>query len=363
MSSRKALAVAALVLGLPTAAMADPTGYYVSLGGMWNILNDSDISGTGVTKTTVDFDHGWGGAIALGYRLPAGLRPEFELNYRTNDVDSLSTGTGSGDASSFAFMANLLYDFQTSWPVTPYIGGGFGVGRIMADGVDRVSGSRLDDEDWAPMVQAIAGVSWNVTTNLQAFADYRYFHAFDPGFELANGRSVDADYNGHTVMVGLRWSFGVPKPTPVAAPAPAPAPAPTAAPAPAPRPAPAPMAAPAPAPAPAPMAPKNYLVFFDFDKSNLTPEAQKIVQQAATDAKAGRVARIEATGHADRSGTDAYNMALSKRRAEAVRAELVRQGVKASDIAIQWKGESQPLVATPDGVKEPQNRRVEIVFK
>ena len=361
MSSRKSLAVAALVLGLPTAAMADPEGYYVSLGGMWNILNDSDISGTGVTNTTVDFDHGWGGAIALGYRFPVGLRPEFELNYRTNDVDSLSSGTGSGDASSFAFMANLLYDFQNSTGFTPYIGGGFGVAHIMADGVERVSNSRLDDSEWTPVVQAIAGVSYNVNNNLQVFADYRYYHAFDPGFTLDNNRSVDADYNGHSVMLGLRWSFGVPKPTPVVTPAPAPAAAP--APAPAPRPAPPAAAAPAPAPAPAPMVPKNYLVFFDFDKSILTPEAQRIVQQAATDAKAGRVARIEATGHADRAGSDPYNMALSKRRAEAVRAELIRQGVKANEIAVQWKGESQPLVATPDGAREPQNRRVEIVFK
>ncbi len=68
-------------------------------------------------------------------------------------------------------------------------------------------------------------------------------------------------------------------------------------------------------------------------------------------------------GHADRSGSDAYNLRLSQRRADAVAAELVRQGVNRNDIGIQAFGESRPLVPTADGVREPQNRRVEIVLR
>jgi hypothetical protein len=72
-------------------------------------------------------------------------------------------------------------------------------------------------------------------------------------------------------------------------------------------------------------------------------------------------ARITATGHTDTSGTPQYNMALSLRRANTVKAELVRQGVPAAAISTVGVGEAGLLVQTGDGVREPQNRRVEIV--
>ena len=103
------------------------------------------------------------------------------------------------------------------------------------------------------------------------------------------------------------------------------------------------------------------LVFFDFDSAVLTPEARAIVRQAANDARNGSTTRIMVTGHADKSGTNAYNLALSERRAEAVRNLLVESGVTPSDISVAAKGETEPLVPTADGVREPQNRRVEIV--
>jgi len=80
-------------------------------------------------------------------------------------------------------------------------------------------------------------------------------------------------------------------------------------------------------------------------------------------ADAGQKTRIGVTGHADRSGSDAYNMALSLRRANAVKDQLVREGIPASAITVVGRGESQPLVQTADGVREPQNRRVEIVLQ
>jgi outer membrane protein OmpA-like peptidoglycan-associated protein len=117
---------------------------------------------------------------------------------------------------------------------------------------------------------------------------------------------------------------------------------------------------------PAPPAPpgqvQSFIVFFDFDRATLTGTAVQTIQQAATKAKSGQVARLTVTGHADRSGSDAYNMALSLRRANAVKNQLVRDGIAASSIAIIGRGESQPLVPTADGVREPQNRRVEIVL-
>jgi outer membrane protein OmpA-like peptidoglycan-associated protein len=121
-------------------------------------------------------------------------------------------------------------------------------------------------------------------------------------------------------------------------------------------------AAPAAAPPPAPGAGNSFIVFFDFDRAVLTPTAVQTIQQAAAQAKAGRSTRIEVTGHADRAGSDAYNLALSLRRANAVKDQMVREGIAANQIAVMGRGESQPLLPTADGVREPQNRRVEIVL-
>ena len=139
-----------------------------------------------------------------------------------------------------------------------------------------------------------------------------------------------------------------------------------------PRPAPQPVAppsgspytAPRPAPqaAPAQAEAAKFLVFFDWDKATLTPEARKIIASAADEFKKTGSTRIVATGHTDLSGSPQYNLRLSERRADAVKAELVRLGVPATVITTIGKGEEDPLVPTKDGVREAQNRRVEIVI-
>ncbi len=108
--------------------------------------------------------------------------------------------------------------------------------------------------------------------------------------------------------------------------------------------------------------PKSYLVFFDFNKSDLTPQALSIVDTAAKNASPMKVTKIEVTGHTDTVGSDAYNMRLSRRRAESVAAQLEKDGIPSSEIAIFAKGKHDLLVPTADGVKEPQNRRVQIVY-
>ncbi len=121
--------------------------------------------------------------------------------------------------------------------------------------------------------------------------------------------------------------------------------------------------APPPAP-PAPVpAPLNYLVFFDFNKSDLSADAKGIIKTAADNAAKSNPTKLTVTGHTDTVGSDAYNMRLSRRRAEAVQQELVRDGVPAGEIAIFAKGKRELLVPTADGVREPQNRRVQIVFE
>jgi iron complex outermembrane receptor protein len=119
---------------------------------------------------------------------------------------------------------------------------------------------------------------------------------------------------------------------------------------------------PPPVVAPAPSVPKSYLVFFDFNKSDLTPQAVSIVGQAAANAGPAKVTQLTVTGHTDTVGSDAYNMRLSRRRAESVAAQLEKDGIPSSEISIVAKGKRDLLVPTADGVKEPQNRRVQIVY-
>jgi outer membrane protein OmpA-like peptidoglycan-associated protein len=87
-----------------------------------------------------------------------------------------------------------------------------------------------------------------------------------------------------------------------------------------------------------------------------------VIRQAASAAKENGIANVKLVGHADRSGSDNYNQALSLRRANTVKSALVREGVSESTIAVDGRGESEPLVPTADGVREPQNRRVNISF-
>jgi OOP family OmpA-OmpF porin len=114
-----------------------------------------------------------------------------------------------------------------------------------------------------------------------------------------------------------------------------------------------------PQPAPA----RTYLVFFDWDRADLTDRARQIIADAAQNARTVGSTRIEVSGHADRTGTAQYNQRLSVRRAEAVAGELVRRGITRDQITVQGFGFDRPLVPTAMGVREPQNRRVEIVLR
>jgi outer membrane protein OmpA-like peptidoglycan-associated protein len=139
-------------------------------------------------------------------------------------------------------------------------------------------------------------------------------------------------YN-HSLLIGLRYAFGVTPPPPPVVPAAAPAPT------------------------------RTFLVFFDFARDNLTDRARQIIAEAATNSQRAGTTRIEVSGHADTVGTPQYNQALSVRRGNAVAAELERRGVPRSAMTIQGFGFTRPLVPTGPQVREPQNRRVEIVLR
>jgi len=105
----------------------------------------------------------------------------------------------------------------------------------------------------------------------------------------------------------------------------------------------------------------EYLVFFDWNKSNITPAADRTIADAV---KAfGKTAQIKVVGHTDTSGSPAYNQKLSVRRAEAVKKVLVAKGVPAKAVTTEGKGETQLLVQTGANVREPSNRRAQIINK
>jgi OmpA-OmpF porin, OOP family len=119
---------------------------------------------------------------------------------------------------------------------------------------------------------------------------------------------------------------------------------------------------PCPAAAPAaagPTAQKEYLVFFDWNKSNITPAADRTIADAVT--AWTKTGKYKVVGHTDTSGSPAYNQKLSVRRAEAVKKALVAKGVAAKSITTEGKGETQLLVKTGDNVREPSNRRAQIL--
>ncbi|MGH7079141.1 MAG: OmpA family protein, partial [Acetobacteraceae bacterium] len=209
-------------------------------------------------------------------------------------------------------------------------------GTIPPPGI-RVNGTQ---GSWA--YQGIAGVALPIAAmpGLALTAEYRFMGLANARKYSANNDGigsklkVERDYN-NSVLVGVRYNFGVAPPPPP----------------------PAPVAAPAPAPA------RTYLVFFDWDKYNLSDRAKEIIAEAAQNSTKVRYTRIQVNGFTDTSGTPQYNMGLSIRRANAVKAQLITDGVPSNVIAIEGFGETHLLVPTGPGVREPQNRRVEIIIQ
>ncbi len=351
MSLKKVL-LAATVLALPVAAQAQPVnGLYIAGGAGVNYRLNSTDSGLKI-KTT---DIGAVGLASIGWGFGNGLRAEVEGNFRQNDVRSLTingvvASRKTGYLQTYGAMVNAMYDINLGGPLTPYVGVGVGYGWNDFKGVrGRVGNTsfRLVDVEGALAYQGILGVAYSLSSmvpGLSLTAEARYYGTLAPSLQgtattgrVVSGGTFKPSNDNVSALIGFRYAFGAPAPVPVATPAPAPAAAPGVA--------------------------RTYLVFFDWDRADLTARAREIIKEAATNAQRANVTRIEVAGHADRSGDAAYNQRLSQRRAEAVAAQLVRDGVARGAISVQAFGESRPLVPTADNVREPQNRRVEIVLR
>ena len=357
MRSFKALVAAgALVVALPSLAHAQ---WYVGADVGGNITSDAPVriyDATNDVDAFNDTTYNWGpvGLIEAGYSF-GGPKVEMELGYRTNRTNMVGAGTGAGSTNSFSMMTNAIYELQGIAgysKVHPFVGAGLGAAKIMSNDITSDSVWAYSGSDWKMAYQGMAGVGYDITDNLMVKGQYRYFATENYVVSGISGDSGHAEYKNQAVLVGLTYSFGSHAPSQAAAPAPvaftqsAYAPAPTSVPA-----------------ARRSAAQNNYIVFFDFDKASLSAEADRVISQAAVAAKLGGITRVNLTGHTDLSGSDKYNVALSLKRANVVKEALVKQGVPAGDIVLVGKGKSSPLVKTKDGVREPQNRRVEIVLQ
>jgi outer membrane protein OmpA-like peptidoglycan-associated protein len=344
----RSMLLAATMLALPAgAALAQPiSGPYVAGGLGYNWMQNVDIRNSGGAK----FETGGGAAAvgSVGWGFGNGLRVEVEGNYR-GDHYRVKGGNAFGgmDATNYGVFVNGLYDFQLALPVQPYVGAGFGYELTRAGGGHLALGSGStvfsNTTKGSAAAQGILGAAVPLgVPGLAATAEYRFMATLSD--ETFDGSPSDVkignQYN-HSFLIGLRYAFNSAPPPPAAAPMPAPAP----------------VAAPAPAPA------RSYLVFFDWDKATLTPRAHQIIAEAAQNASRVQLTKIEVSGYADRTGSAAYNMKLSRQRADNVAAELVSLGVPKSEIVIQAFGDTHLLVPTGPNVREPQNRRVEIVLK
>ena len=336
------------------AAKAQPfQGLYVGAGAGYNLPENWSNSRVTVAEPK-------GGAVgvgSIGYALGNGFRFELEGNYRWAGLNrSALAASTSGSVQTYGAMANVLFDIDVGAPwVFPYIGGGAGYAwthfnrtTLFTPAAFPALGSHFNQTEDGFAFQAIGGLSFPVpgAPGLSLTTEYRFFGV--PGSETFHGSEVvfgapaplpialrvRSQYN-HSFLIGVRYAFNVA--APVAA---------------------APAASPPPAAAPA----RSYLVFFDWDKATLSDRARQIIKEAADNSTRVQYTRIEVNGYTDTSGTPRYNMGLSIRRASAVKAELIKDGVPQNAITIQGFGETHLLVPTGPGVREPQNRRVEIII-
>jgi OOP family OmpA-OmpF porin len=367
----RTILLGATLLSAPTIAMAQMpelapppplSGLYVGAGAGVNWLQPEHLinPGTGTAANgNLVAQTGFVALGSVGYAIPyTGLRFEFEGNYRSNKWNHASglgfPGGAGGYEVKTAAMFNALYDFSALIPVpwfAPYAGVGVGYGWARQSstrfynnvtGIPRFS---LGGTEGAIAYQAILGGAFNIPymRGLAMTVEYRFFgmgsHSYDtliatsPSTAFGSEVKLGNNFN-QSVLIGLRYNFGAPPPPP-------------------------PAAAPVPAQAPA----RSYLVFFDWDKATLSDRARQIIREAADNSTRVQYTRIEVNGYTDTSGTPRYNQGLSIRRAKAVQAELVADGVPQNAITIQGFGDTHLLVPTGPGVREPQNRRVEIIIR
>ena len=350
-------------------ANAEPNGWYGAVDAGYHTI-DTIESRSQTTGRQFDFEaqDDWAAFARLGYRFDQNWRVELEGGYRSNDIETITSPSAGlpsgvcaigpvaspcvgpdGEISAASLMMNVIYDFGSEGDaLRPFIGLGAGMNRVNTEFLGTLGGSTTlrgvgvgaDDSSTELAAQAIAGLAFAISDRAHLDLTYRYLMSnfetatFVSSAPSAIGPLAGRYDNSHTLTLGLRYAFGADEPDYV----------------------------PPPPPPPPPQVPaaREFVVYFDWDRSDLTAEASSVVTQAANYAKSGRPTRILVVGHADTSGSAAYNVGLSNRRSRTVADALVAQGVNGGVISLDGKGETALARATADGVREPLNRRATI---
>lgn len=343
-------------------------GWYVGIEAGANWIGDNDFSfdddngydewslasldmGYGYGNSgSMSFDTGWAALGTIGYGFEKNWRVELEIGYRSNDVESYFAGKSDWYAAAEAvnlprydirtaefdewtFMVNVVYDV----PLTDRLDLNIGVGAG-ADLADFDDSSSVNDDDWNFAYQGIVGLSYALNDRLDLTLTYRYLNVDSPSFSGTNKWSTERydldDVEKHSVTVGLRWDLHEDE---------------------------APIVAPPPPPPPPPSAePEQFVIFFGFNKCNITANADQVLTEAANAARQLGTVSIQISGHTDTVGSVSANQKLSECRANAARLNLVGKGIPEASITATGFGEGKLLIQTGDGVKEPQNRRVNV---
>jgi len=326
------------VMAMASSANA-ATGWYMSLGAGANWIPKDDYrsytAGVEDRHGTLSYNDGYVVSGAVGYDFGDHWRSEFEVAYRKNNVDKFDCGVECGGTtkakvSELSEMFNVLYDVPLGGNWEASVGAGVG-GNLVVVKDWRVTAGEPDDYVLAG--QLIAQAAYRFADRWQVYADYHYMVMDDPNmpYPSSPNDSLEISKTDHALQIGLRFDLQRDGAEPVAP------------------------------PKAEPMgSPKQFIVFFGFNKSNLTPEAARVVADAAAAAKQYGSASVSVVGHTDTSGSNEYNLRLSMTRSAAVKAGLVSNGIAASAISTSGKGEAELMVQTGDGVKEPQNRRATI---
>ena len=355
------VALAALCVTAASAQSSDQgagyvTGPYVGAEGGANFLNNVSPHGGGADANS-HFGPNYVFLGNAGYGFGNGFRVELEGGHRYNGLESVAGAPGGNHSGSLGMttaIVNGIYDIDVSrffgipnHGFMPHVGLGVGWAQTRLYDPQPYNGEVVSGKSNLVAYQGIVGVDYALRPRIKLTLDYKVLATHSGNFEVQpSGLSTRSSFTDQAVLIGARYEFGAP-PAEVAEAPPPPPPPP----------------APAPAPAATPEPQRSFQVFFDFDKSDITDQASQTLQQAAQLAQQGHEVKIKVTGHTDTVGTAEYNQKLSERRADAVKVQLISDGLSDSEIDTLGVGKTDLLVPTPDGVREPQNRRATIEFE
>jgi outer membrane protein OmpA-like peptidoglycan-associated protein len=302
---------------------------------------------------------------------------------------------GGGETNVLSGMINAMLDFGEDDGISGFIGGGAGLARVDFSELRAFAnqGAFLDDSDTNFAWQAVAGVRAALTPNIDVHLRYRFFNVENVQTVGFNGNDVEGRFRSHSLLGGITFNFGAPvievddcvapnyrDANGVCITPPPPCPDGSARDANGQCPIIDPIVTCPPPPQsdgttqvrqsqlsscpqpPRQVTPGPFIIYFDWDVDELSAAARSRLDEVAAAYQATGQASVVLAGHADRSGSATYNVGLSQRRANNTRDYLASRGVPSGAMTTQAFGESRPAVETADGVREPDNRRVEITF-